>query len=525
MSQRFLVKGSWRKKVAILLVLTACIFTGITYYTHSHVSQRIADSSGISCNEISINLLSGCIDLHDLEIVQDLKDAEQLTLRSTKAHIHGLSYWKYLRQNKVAVKNLVFENLDIEVSPYLDENPTIPQEKTAESSPPSEIFIKSFQILDGRLNVKDNQFNKIEIDSFSTEVSAVQYFPERDSAQVEWGISEFWSNNLRINIKDKHYLLASDEIKLTTNKELSILNMEWQPKRNKENFTKSLSCRKPRLDIKLQSLNIYPFSVEEILFENRFRVSNIVIGNGDLEVFSDKTKEACTDHKMYFYEKLAETDLQIHVDSITIKKSKITFEELRHDDNSGELTWNDVYASIYDLSNMPETQKSNTYVNIQANFVEESKLKVNFTFPNFSSVKNYKYDGTLDHIELTKLNRFLNFSNRLRIKTGELNQLTFKGEGNSKSSSGTMELLYKDLGVALLKKDGSRRKFLSKLSNVLINNRNNPDAKNELRIGRMYSERNTEKSFISNWWMTLQSGMKSTILPNFLLPDELEVEK
>jgi len=64
--------------------------------------------------------------------------------------------------------------------------------------------------------------------------------------------------------------------------------------------------------------------------------------------------------------------------------------------------------------------------------------------------------------------------------------------------------------------------FAEKIANSLIGKESNPAKENILRQGKIFFERDESKSFINNWWKAMQSGIKSTVLPNILLSEELE---
>jgi len=76
-----------------------------------------------------------------------------------------------------------------------------------------------------------------------------------------------------------------------------------------------------------------------------------------------------------------------------------------------------------------------------------------------------------------------------------------------------MEFLYKDLDVALLKKDPDKeRGFISALVNTVALS-DNPAPGKDLKIVEIGYERDKNKGIINYLWKTIQSGMTRTILP------------
>lgn len=512
------------KRVVGAFIVAGCLLITITVIAHKKIKQVLTESSQISCSDFSLNLFTGCLDIDNLSIHIQPKINGQLQVQSSKTHIHGLSYWKYFLADQLVIQDVIFEDVDIHFASTLD-NKTL-NDSTAQQPTIPEISIAEIQIHKGKLNWSKQDIQKISIDSFSTNIIDLTIQPDKDSIVTNWVSITGVAHQIKANDTKKNHNLFIQKTQLFNDKTLVISDFQLRPKRSKENFISPLPHRKARLDLQIPKISISPFSTKSLFLKKSFITQSITLENGFLNVFIDQRKSACqTCTKTYFYEHLAMSEIPIQIDSLLVKNSSITLEEMGQNNEIGTLKWHDIYAHISDLTNKPETQKSHTHVQVQSDFINDSHVELNFKFPNFNTQKAYYFDGRIDRIDLKKLNQFLTFSKRLQIKDGEMSALTFTGKGDLSSSDGTMKFKYKDLDIALLKDDKSTRKIFSKLVNTLIRNKNNPDENNVLRTGKMYSERRTEKSFLFNWWTTILSGIKSTVLKNIVLPEELEAKK
>lgn len=520
-------QNKWIKHLLITLVLVALSGFLLSLYVKKIALEKITEIPGIACRNIAFNPFSGCLDLEELTIQRPIgeRESDVLDLMTTKVHVHGLSYWQYLKNDKVLVNEVFFSDLVVKI----EENQqamTIQRDSQAKSNTPEEILVHNFRIAKGQLVVQNKQFKQLQLDTFSANIEDFRFLTKKNSQQLNWNKLEFLSKQFLLNEEKSDNRLLASSIELSANQQLSIQDFRWQPKYGKSNYLDHHDYRKARLDIKIPSLDIHQFPLHDLLFKKSLKAQSIVAKNGILQIYTDKNKEACSDClKTYHYEDFIDSNLKIGIDSIQIKNSLIVLEELgKGKQKAGKLDWSKVYASIYNVTNYPKEalSKPNTVADIQAIFVDDGQVDLHFEFPNFDKNADYRFYGTLDRVKLKEINSFLVFSKRFSIKQGVVSKFAFNGRGNLKSASGEMELRYKDLALQFLNKDRRPRKFLSKIANTLIGNKNNPDKEEKLRKGIMYFERDPHKSFISNWWKTMQTGIKSTMLPNILLPEELE---
>lgn len=521
-----------KKYYYIFIVITLLITVGflLSLYIKNQALEKITAIPGITCKNLDFNLLSGCFDLEDLSIERAIgaEKTEFLTLKTSEVHVHGLSYWQILKNNKVCVNEFKFSDLALKIK----ENAAKSSADTTLTDAPSsnssleEILIKKFSIEQGNITIEKEDHKTLSLDTFTTQIQRVQFFPNKDSQQIAWENMEFFGRQFLLDKQESDNQLLVSKIALSKTDNLQIENFRWKPKYGKSNYLDHHKYRKARIDIAIPELQVRQFPVEDLIFQQQLKAQAITAQNGVLKIYSDKNKPECTDcSKNYHYEELIESDLMLDIDSLLIKNSEIVLEELGEGkEKAGKLDWSNVYASIYNVTNNKAKVKTppHTVADIQAVFVDDGNVKLHFEFPNFNKNADYRFQGSLDKVKLKKINSFLVFSKQFRIKQGEVNSFVFKGRGNLQESTGEMELRYNNLDIQLLKKDRSPRKFLSKIANAFFGKENNPDKENKLHKGQMYFKRDKSKSFISNWWKTMQSGIKSTMLPNILLPDELE---
>lgn len=519
-----------QKRKWLKIVLTVAAVLGITVVILSAilqnlVSERFKRIDNLSFKKIETSLLSGCLDIHEFEVQHFNDNLHPISVKSSIGHIHGFNYWKYFRNDQVIIKKILLEELQIESLDSLKQDTQSIQNNTSLKNSFTHISVGEFQITNGKINLKTKTGNHLIIDSLSTTLDEITYTPSPDSAKLHWNTTILNGHQIKINNEDFNNYLTIENLHVSIDNEVDVTNLRWIPKRGKLDFIEPLPYRKARTDILIPHINISSFSLSDYILNNRIISPAITVSDATFDVFVNKTKAFCPDcQKEYFYEELTKINCKIDVDSIFVKNSKVFLEEKTIEDvKPGQLDWSNVYASIYNLSNI-NTDKPYTSMDMKADFINTTEVKLHLRFPNIDPQKDYHFSGNMGAVNLNEFNRFLIFANQVRIKSGDLESLSFEGRGNLKVATGEMKMVYNNLKIEMLDKTQDKKTIMTGLANLFVRNKNNPDNKNELRVGKIYSERSTNKPFISNWWYAIRSGAQSSVLKNSRLPEELEVD-
>src|SRR4030067_2221557 len=83
----------------------------------------------------------------------------------------------------------------------------------------------------------------------------------------------------------------------------------------------------------------------------------------------------------------------------------------------------------------------------QGNFMKTSTMKILMVIPVVSPEISFRYSGSLDLIDLTRLNSFLEVGESLRMKSGILQHATFDVNVTAGLASGTVRVTYRDLTI------------------------------------------------------------------------------
>ena len=144
-------------------------------------------------------------------------------------------------------------------------------------------------------------------------------------------------------------------------------------------------------------------------------------------------------------------------------------------------------------------------------------MKISMIVPVISPKIPLRCSGSLDGMELSKLNSFLETGERLRVKSGVLETATFDIAITAGRATGSLRAMYKDLTIAVLGKvsgseKGASNRIASFITNaVKIGGTNMPDKSGALKIGSIKYEQKRFDTFLQLVWFSLRSGIGDVV--------------
>jgi hypothetical protein len=153
----------------------------------------------------------------------------------------------------------------------------------------------------------------------------------------------------------------------------------------------------------------------------------------------------------------------------------------------------------------------------QGNFMKTSTMKILVVIPVASPEISFRYSGSLDLMDLTRLNSFLEVGENLRIKSGILQNATFDVNVTEGRASGTVRVMYRDLTIAFRNsRTGSERGAYDRIISYIakatrIRGTNMPDKSGSIKIGEVNYTRKPDDTFLQLLWFSLRSGVGDVV--------------
>jgi hypothetical protein len=284
-------------------------------------------------------------------------------------------------------------------------------------------------------------------------------------------------------------------------------------------FFASRKFRRTRFQIVLPQCKATGVDCRELLQGKAYRARSILINDPffDILVDMDTPYDKNASRPLMPNEALALIKKVTQVNGVNVVNGRLKYaERYRIGLKPAEVSFDSMQLSATGITNHGGP-KSMAAINGQGTFMKTSRMKFHLTVPVSVPESSFGYSGSLDAMDLTRLNSFLEIGENLRIKSGFLQTASFDIRVTEGRASGTVRALYKDLVVDLLdKKTGSGNGAMNRIGSFLINaakmrGTNMPDKSGSLKIGDVKYERRRDDTFLQLLWFSLRSGVGSVI--------------
>lgn len=305
------------------------------------------------------------------------------------------------------------------------------------------------------------------------------------------------------------YRLNTNLLKFS-NGDLLVKNLKLNPKISRSAFVSKLK----------KEQDLYSLSINQItgkgvkwnidaqkdfnLNANRFSLNGL-----NANIFRSKIPPDDTSRKTMFSEKLRKMKFGLAVKQLDIINSKLEYaEEGPNSIGSGKLTFSNINAvgkninSGYKMKTLPDLT-----LDWKSNFMG-GNMYANWVFNPMNKNEDFKIKGYIKNLSLKDMDPFLKPYLKVSAE-GKFDEVNFDILGNDKKAKGEFDIRYNNLKVNLLKDDGTERKFLSKIANVVIKDNKKGEEK-QTEIKKV--ERDQEKSFFNFFLACLLDGLKQTLL-------------
>jgi hypothetical protein len=237
-----------------------------------------------------------------------------------------------------------------------------------------------------------------------------------------------------------------------------------------------------------------------------------------MQVFKDKRKEFRHVEKPTFQNMIYNYPAAMNIDSIAVLSGNIVYTE--HSEKAiekGSISFNDVNARIYKITNDTIYKTEKAYLELKAKALLMGKGKINLSLKAriFDNQNTFAMNGTLAGMEASELNPILEKSASISITSGKINTMNFGFSANNTKATGNLNLLYEGLKFDIMNKQTGETTALKEQVKSLIANiivlESNPMPGEEVRPGIIEYERDPERFLFGYFFRSLLSGIKTSV--------------
>ncbi|MBK6995214.1 MAG: hypothetical protein IPH31_09895 [Lewinellaceae bacterium] len=287
------------------------------------------------------------------------------------------------------------------------------------------------------------------------------------------------------------------------------------PKASDADFMQRLSIRTPRLKIRMQEILINKLDLFRALHKKELNMESVIVESARIDVYQNKNLPLSR-HKRMPHELFRSIKPYLNIDTILLRNSNILYTEY-HGDQEGQIEFEKVNGVILNITNdtLKMSDATPARIDARAELMGAGLLDLSLQIPLLSPSFRCDYSANLGKIDITYLNRLVEDQNKFRVESGKAESMILKVQVRNGVAQGTLEATYDDLKISVLrKKDGSKKKMISVVANIILRGKNERGSENKpFKVANIYYRREPTDGILRYIWRSAQTGLLETLVP------------
>ena len=510
--------------VGVILVLGVGINYGLNIWVKVKLPKIITENNDspfkVSYKNIHIDLWSGSAKVYEIGIYPKNRpenDTIKLGIYATvkSIEIEHFKIWNVLFNNVIKAEQITVN--DPNVLLYKNNENVINDSKNINSqiiNPIQKIIIVPNIVLkNGSLKIIYIKSKKsiLSARNINLAVNRIVITDETLKNKIPFSYEKFnFSTDSVFYQINQFYHLKAVNLQ-TSNSNFKLKNWALVPEYPRSEFSQKLKTEKDMYNINgaLLSINNMDFGYKDSLFF--FNANSLILEKMSANIYRNKTVDDDTTKKHLYNKLLRDIKFPLKVDTLAIKNSMLVYEEeVNAQRGPGKLTFNNFNLNATGIQSGFEQDKvKDVVIDVQSQFMNESFLKVHWTFNVLDKTDRFHIKGTFFNFNLKALYPFTKDYMKVSFK-GNLEKVLFNFKGNDKGSAGDFALQYRDLEVKFYKKKkpNKENKLKTAVANPFIKN----DSNGQTKKVKVEIERDQDRSFYNLLWKSIAEGLKKILI-------------
>ncbi|WP_316849836.1 AsmA family protein [Pedobacter agri] len=360
----------------------------------------------------------------------------------------------------------------------------------------------------------DIDVNDFLLDSLSGSDTTRFYYTKDISFQVA---------GYKSTTKDKMYSMKVDTIKGSySSRKISIKGLILKPLYPELEFARKYKVQKDRYDLSFTTVEFNGVDFIKLNTDGKLEAKSVKIGPAKVEVFMSRESPpppGFDKGKNYPHMALKRLNMPVAIDTVKLRNIDVKYSEYNPaSKKTGSVTFKTLTGNILNVTNdsLRLAKNNHAVANLNSLLMGTGKLNVKLDFNLTDQNGAFSYSGSLGKFDFKNLNSLSKNLGLIEIESGNVQHIDFKANGNLRTASGSMNMLYNNLKVKLLSNnidgEGTKEKgFLSFLANTILVKDENPSKGDPPRTATMTNTRINSASFFNLMWKTLFVGIKDIV--------------
>ncbi|MDN3586620.1 hypothetical protein QWY86_08090 [Pedobacter aquatilis] len=499
----------------------------------------------IDFKSINLNVITGSLALRDVTLTPDTLVFDSLkTLKLAPAHTFELKL-KKLQVTRVSLLTAYFKKR-VDVNEILLDKPSInmifnkvpkkPDTAKVEKTLYEQISKSLKSIRVHSVKIVDANFDYINKSGAKKTKNSIKHLDINvkdfllDSLSGNDTSRFYYTKDISFKLagyksitKDKMYSIKVDTILgSTASKQLTVKGFKLTPLYPELTFARKYKVQKDRYDLSFEKIEFNGVDFIGLNTDQKLQAKSLKIGPGNVEVFMSRESPpppGFDKGRNFPHMALKRLNVPTIIDTVSLKNVNLKYSEYNPaSKKTGAVEFKSLSGNILNVTNDSLRLAKNNHAMADFNslLMGSGKLNVRIDFNLTDKNGAFSYSGSLAKFDLRKLNSLSKNLGLIEIESGNVQKVSFKANGNLRSASGSMSMLYNNLKVKLLSDNidgkGTKEKgLLSFLANTILVKDENPKKGEAPRTATMTNTRINSASFFNLMWKTVFVGIKDIV--------------
>jgi len=483
------IKWRWlRRTLRVLTVsiflITVFVFFFLEYIIINRLESKLENSYGNTYIieyknlDYSVSFSTLSISLKEVKIKTDTIQAQEknnpiLFIKSESISIESVSIWNIFFHSTMDVGKIIIESPQISIAAAKNDGEkqteNFAKKKMEISKYISKLSFGEFIITNGSAEF----FNDVNLSDTFFSLKKIEFIAENFKS-IDENLSELLnieryksisveSESFYINFGEDQYTASTGNFKGELIKgDIELSDIHLRPP-----FEKIMAGKEFRGDIKINELKLR--GVKYLHDENNaVSIDTAIIVNTNIDLTKNQALSEMREKSLWM-ESLLGVNKALSIKYLKFMDCSLSAKLLYLND-SEQYTLN-----LYNLNGTIENLNTKGHsgslsLKATSNIFKTGKLKMDVDIP-YKDPLTSTFNGTISTIDLKSFNELIGTAYPLKIDSGKLNKLTFKGSSNKDKSKGIISFEYGDLEGSFLKeKKGEKKRavIISAIINMYI---------------------------------------------------------
>lgn len=369
-----------------------------------------------------------------------------------------------------------------------------------------------------KVDKEDTSF--FEIDSVSIAIDNINIDPEtlKNPIPIEFSDVRISTGHFSINSM-KFYTISTSEIHFDVQESsMEIDGFKLTPKFSKTEFNQEIRYNTDWFSISTEKIKFNGLSVDELVIDDLLEFNSIEIEGPVIEIYRDKRlPDAPFKYKPLLAGMVHKIPLAIHIDTITISKGRLQYEEQTDaSDQPGMVFFDPLHISVYNITNHKDRISKNPSLQIDfhGRIMAATDLNAQLDIDLASDHEIFSINGTLNQVSGVAFNPMVEHLMPVVVKSADISKAAFNFTANDDISRGEMTMDYDNLSVEVKKTKDPNKKagLISAVANGLVR-KNNIPGHSRYRTGTIRFERRKDRAIVNFMWNSCKTGIISIVAP------------